>query len=433
MNKILLLLLPVLLTVSPFAVSAQDMLTEDGAVTITMANNYEISSAGISRDIAGNNTSKFNDGSLPVLSATAAGAYNFDHTKDKIEGDIEQENIHTFPFSAGINMSYRLYDQSRALTRNQLAGLYDLSDLQLRQTIELTLVDLLTAYWRVAQLERTVTVREDNLAISRRNLQRAQYAFEYGVTSRLGVLNNEVNVNNDSIQLQLALVQFENAKRDLNVLMGRDASIDFTTDTTIEYIGDITLEQLTADALDRNVFLAMADQNIELDEIASELARTGWFPVIDLNGGYNWRQTPYVNQPVDYLGNHGLNGGLTLSWNIFDGGRTKTAVQNSQLFLEDSRLYREDIQRRIERDIQNGWAAYQTALYVVEAERKNIETSQYNYERTQEQYNLGNVTTTTLREAQTNLLNSRLGLLIALYQAKVSEIQLLQIAGRIAE
>ena len=423
-----------LLLVSVLSVHAQDdLLTVDEAIQLAIDNNYKVSAAGISKAIAEKNASKFNDGSLPAVSASAGATYNFDHSKNKVEGIVTEENKHTFPFSAGVNMRYTLYDQGRSQTRQQLAGLYDLSDLQLRQTIELLLVDLLTSYWRVAQLEQNIVVKIENLAISQRNLLRSEYAFDYGVTSKLGVLNNEVNVNNDSIVLQTAILEYENAKRDLNILMGRDAQTDFSTETDISFIGDFNLDQLRADASSSNIFILMGEQNIALDQIAMDLTRTGWFPTVDLNGGYNWRQTPYVNNPIDYLGNHGLSGGVGLTWNIFDGGRTKTAVERSKLSMEDSRLYKEEIIRQVDRDVMNGFATYQTALYVVEAQRKNIETSERNFERTQEQFKLGNITTTTFREAQTNLLNARLGLLQALYQAKVSEIQLLQIAGRIAD
>ena len=154
-------------------------------------------------------------------------------------------------------------------------------------------------------------------------------------------------------------------------------------------------------------------------------------PSLSANGGYSWGQQYYVNRLTNNLGSNGFQGGMNLSWNIFDGGQTKVAVQNTQIGIENSQLYKQEIIRQIDRDILNGWLTYQNALLIMEAQKKNIETSQSNFDRTAEKYQLGNTTITTYREAQTNLLNSGLGLLQAIYQAKVQEIQLLQLSGRL--
>jgi len=427
-------ILMMLLCVSCIAISnaQEEYLSADDAVQYALEHNYNVQAAENAKAIAENNTSSFNTGQLPTVSASAGSNYNFNRVTNKVNDNVEKENSNSFPFSAGVSVNYVLYDASRKLNIEQLNERVDMSDLQLRQTVESLLAGLLINYYKVAQLEQDVSVKKDNFDISKRNLTRAEYAFDYGVTNKLGVLNNEVNVNNDSIAYQIALVEFANAKRDLNVLMGRDASVDFTTDTTISFISDISLDQLRADALQNNVFIQMADQSISIDQLSIDLARSGWMPSLSTSGGYNWRQQFFVNSPTEYLGNNGFQGGLNMSWNIFDGGRTKTAVENSKIAIESTRLYKDEIIRQIDRDILNGWQAYENALLIIESQRKNIETSQSNFERTNEKYKLGNATITTLREAQTNLLNTRLGLVRAIYQAKVYEIQLMQLAGKLA-
>ena len=94
-------------------------------------------------------------------------------------------------------------------------------------------------------------------------------------------------------------------------------------------------------------------------------------------------------------------------------------------------MFAEEIDRQVERDILNAWEAYENALLIVESQYLNIATNEENYERTAERYKLGNSSITTYREAQVNLLNARLGLVRAIYQAKVFEIQLLQLAGQL--
>ncbi len=408
-----------------------EYLSIDEAIQLALENNYNIQLAKNNKQIAENNTSKFNNGSLPTVTANAGTNYNYARQKTKTNGVVDASRGHSFPFSAGASVNYVLFDKSRKINISQLNQLNTLSDLQIRQSVESMLSNLYVAYYQVTTLERNIEVQQANLEISKRNLKRAEYAFEYGIATKLGILNSEVNVNNDSIIVQNSIVNFENSKRNLNVIMGRDPSINFTTDTIITYINDLNLDQLLTQIETDNIQLQLADQNIALDQLTLDISKTGWFPTVNANGGYSWSQRFNVNQPVDYIVNDGFNGGLNLSWNIFDGGRTKTAVQNATVAIESTQLFKEEILRQLQRDVYNNWMAYENALFVIETQQKNIETSERNFERSAEKFKLGNISTTTYREAQTNLLNTQLSYLNALYNAKVLETVLLQLSGNL--
>ena len=99
--------------------------------------------------------------------------------------------------------------------------------------------------------------------------------------------------------------------------------------------------------------------------------------------------------------------------------------------IDNINLFKEEMWRQLQRDVYNTWQSYENALLVVETQQKNIQTSERNFERTQEQFKQGNLSTTTLREAQTNLLNAQLGYLQSLYEAKVLETILLQLSGNL--
>lgn len=60
----------------------------------------------------------------------------------------------------------------------------------------------------------------------------------------------------------------------------------------------------------------------------------------------------------------GLSAGLNLTWNLFDGGRTLTAVKNAKITCENQELFKEQILLEVERDIKNAWETYMNALYV---------------------------------------------------------------------
>ena len=127
----------------------------------------------------------------------------------------------------------------------------------------------------------------------------------------------------------------------------------------------------------------------------------------------------------------GLNAGISLSWNLFDGGATKTRVANAKIALENQKILKEQQVETLANTLKNTYEAYNNALFVLDAQEQNVTTNQNNFERTQERYKLGQVTSIEFRQAQINLLNSQTALNNAKYDAKLVELQLLQLSGDI--
>lgn len=85
----------------------------------------------------------------------------------------------------------------------------------------------------------------------------------------------------------------------------------------------------------------------------------------------------------------------------------------------------------IRRDIANALGNYENRLYIYKVQEENVATNQDNFERSQEQFNLGRITSIEFRQAQVNLLDARTSLNLAKYDAKIAELELLQLTGQL--
>ncbi|MCK5815430.1 MAG: TolC family protein, partial [Flavobacteriaceae bacterium] len=126
---------------------------------------------------------------------------------------------------------------------------------------------------------------------------------------------------------------------------------------------------------------------------------------------------------------YGLNAGVSLGWNIFDGGRTKTRVQNAKIAVESQEIEKEQYQQQLTRDVYNAWEFYQNALFKLQVQESNVQTNLRNFDRTNEQYKLGQINSIDFRLAQQNLLKAELDLSQSKYDAKNAEYSLLYLAG----
>ena len=74
---------------------------------------------------------------------------------------------------------------------------------------------------------------------------------------------------------------------------------------------------------------------------------------------------------------------------------------------------------------------YQNTLFILEVQQQNVITSQNNFDRTQERFKLGQVSSIEFRQAQINLLNAVTAVSNAKYDAKLIELELLQLTGEL--
>ena len=239
-------------------------------------------------------------------------------------------------------------------------------------------------------------------------MKRANYGFEYGQNTKLQVLNAEVDVNNDSIRYINTQRLLANSKRDLNLVLGRNVSTDFSVETNITFNLVFDLNTLLEKAKNYNVEIQKVNKNIELSEFDIKINKSNLFPSLNLNSSYGFNKSDNdatFNYAEQF--SKGLNAGLSLNWDIFDGGTTKTRIQNAKIIEDNLKIQKEQIINELERNIANALEVYNNALFILNAEEKNVETNKNNFSRTEEQFKLGQITSIEFRQAQLNLLNAQ--------------------------
>lgn len=433
MRKILYI---ILLSFSMITMHGQELLSKDEALRITLEENFDIKVSEKSVEIAENNSSIYNSGYLPTSNINSGVGYSSNSSKLKAQDGttVEVENAGSTNLNASLGLNYLLFDGlNRKYSFEKLKESYNLSELQARQVIENTLLNLYFAYFEVARLTEDEQNQKETLDISKRRLLRTEYSAEYGQGTKLDILNAEVDVNNDSINYLDSQRQLLNAKRNLNVVLGRDASItDYQVETDVNYAINLNRESLLDNALSNNVFLLQVQKGIEISSYDILIGKSGWMPNVNLSGSYGWNKSINDN-PIGFSfatnQRYGLNAGVSLGWNIFDGGRTRTSVQNAKIAMESREIEKLQFTEELTRDVYNAWEFYQNALYKLEVQESNVETNKRNFDRTNEQYKLGQVTSIDFRLAQRNLLNAEQDLSRSKYEAKNAEYQLLFLSG----
>jgi len=430
--------------------SQENKLSKEEAVKLTLENNFGIVIANNNVKVAENNKGLLNSGFLPSLTANAGANYQRDDSTFEFPGqlitdsegnqsprpDTELYKAEAQRYSAGLTANYVLFDGlGRWYDYKRLKEEYNLSELQARETIETTMLQLFTVYYEVARLSENITVLQETFENTENRLKRAEYSFEYGQNNKLAVLNAQVDLVNDSINLMNERQTLKNTQRDLNVLLNRELSTDFVVDTTVVFTNSIVLDDFLVDGETNNIRMLQAEKNITINDYIYKAGKSVLLPTVGLTGSYGWNLNqnapgaffPGVN--VNNTRNFGL--GASLTWNLFDGGNGITQIKNAKILLDSQETLEQQIKQEVRRDISNAKGNYQNRLQVYKLQEQNVATATNNYERSNERYKLGQITSVELRQAQINLLNVKTSRSLAKYNAKLAELQLLQLTGQL--
>ncbi|NDV16869.1 TolC family protein [Muricauda sp. TY007] len=426
----------ILLFFGPMANAQDQILTKQEAIDLILENNLDIKVARNTKLIDDNNADILNSGYLPSVTGNASGSIDKQNSEGVLgNGDTRTaEGAETRRYSAAVNVNYTLFDGlGRYYNYKSFQERSEQSELEVRQTIENTILQLFTVYYEAARLTENTATLEQALEISKDRLKRAQYQFEYGQNTGLDVLNAEVDINTDSINLLNSKQQLRNTMRDLNLILNRDLSAQFGTDTTVTFVPGLQMENMYNEAQMNNVRLQIVEKDINMGLNDIRVAKSGYLPTIGLTGTYGWNESNN-NSPLAFVLQNtstGVTGTINLTWNLFDGGTTITGIKNAKIAYKNQEIAKKQIQLEVERDIRNAWDSYTNALYVLEVQEKNLQTNQNNFKRTDERYKLGQITSIEFRQAQLNLLNAELAKSQAKYNAKLAELQMLQVSGQL--
>ncbi len=420
-----------------WSIQAQDTLSLEQAVEIALSSNYGVKIAKNNLQIAENNITKGNAGLLPTVTASGNLNYANNNVNLKIANgqgitEVNQNGAATWSSGAAVNLNYTLFNgQANIRSYDKLKLSAEASNAQVKQLLENTILNVAAQYFNLVTLSENQLIQQENLAVSQERYQRAKARNEFGGNNQLAVLNAEVDLNTDSVNLVSSQLNIENAKRSFNQILGRDSNSDFKVSRTVSYETDWNLTQIITDAKQQNAAIQSAAYNQSLAELDLKIAEAARSPRVGLSAAYAFSRQDNEAGLLLVNQNIGFTTGLNVTFDIFNGGKKNLQIQNSRISIDSRKQELKEAMLLIEQQSGNALATFQNRLYILRMEEKNIKTAQANFARTQEQFEYGQVSNTQFREAQLNLAQAKNRLSNARYAAKLAELELLQLTGRI--
>ena len=417
---------------------AQKKLKISDAVKLTLENNLDIKIIDNQNKIFKNNASLLNSGYLPKLTSSAGinkSEQNIEiETPNNISGELD--NMKSENSFSSISLQYVLFDNSgRKFNYKKSKELYNKSELEVKEVIENTLLQLYTVFYEVCRLIEEKEIIRSSLEISKSRLERKKTKFDFGQSTKLELLNAEVDVNTDSIRYLNSIKNLSNAKRDLNLVMNVDLNSNYDLDNDVLYNSEENILSFYNDAFENNTKLKIYSKTVDISNFELKSIRSTYLPTLGLIGSYDWNESSN-NNPYAFFNKNiydGISGGINLSWDIFNSGKRITANKNAKVRLENSKIEKEKAYLIFQKELNNSYETYKNNLFILNVQEQSLNTSDNNFQRNLEKYEIGLVSSIEFRNAQINLLNAKLARNTARYDAKISELYFLKISGVIID
>ncbi|MBN1145095.1 MAG: TolC family protein [Bacteroidales bacterium] len=435
-NKKFFLLLWI--SVTGLAVSAQEVYDLNRCITTGLENNFAIRIAQSNAEIAANNRTPGNAGFLPSVDLTGRYGGTINNTSQTYSSgyDTSFNGVHNTTSTAGVALGWDIFRGFSAQTTwKKLNELKLAGELNSRMTVEDFVADMASEYnYYIQQLQLYHNLAYA-VSLSRERVRIDEERYLLGAASKLQLLQSQVYLNSDSSRYARQLEVLRASQVRINRLMasGNLGGHIILKDSTIRIHTTLVYDSLLAATLKENTSLLIARKNQTVSEYDYRLIAARTYPYLSLSTGYNFNYYNYESGSFKSQQVDGLNYGLTLGVNLFDGLNQRREKANARIAIDNRTLQYEQIAQQVEADLITIFYAYQNNLMLLKLEAQNLKTAEENLEIALERYKLGSLSGLELREVQQSLLEAEERLLSVQYQTKLAEISLLQISGKIME
>mgnify|MGYP001233519418 FL=1 len=401
-----------------------------------LLNNYSLRIARNEEQISENNATLGNAGYLPSLDLSAGykSTLNTTETKIRATGETAKDNnVFDQTIDAGINLNWTLFDGFNITANYQkLKELKRQGETNTRIAIEDLVANIAAEYYNYVQQKIRLKNFRYAVSLSKERLRIVEERYHIGNFSRLDYQQAKVDFNADSAQYMKQQELLHTSRIQLNELMAnKDVDELFIIKDSLISINKImNFDELWNATLEINASLLKAEQNNTLARLDYKKVCSRDYPYLKMNGGYGYTLNKYDISANSRRSNLGLNVGVTVGFNLFDGNRRRER-RNASIAIQNARLEREQVEQSLRADLSNLWQAYQNNLQMLNLERQNLIAAKENHEIAMERYMLGNLSGIEMREAQKSLLDAEERILSAEYDTKLCEISLLQISGKV--
>jgi outer membrane protein TolC len=415
-------------------VQAQTSLSLKQAYELALANNFSIQIAANDFDITKKNNVIGNAGMLPSVNGVVNQDNQVVDTKQKFLSGAEnnRDAAKSNSLQAGVEMNWTLFNGMKMFaTKRRLAELEALGKLRLKQQIENTLSKVARTYLDALLAKEQLLIASQLLALGEKRLTVAKAKVAAGKSAKSEVLNVQVNLHADQANVRRLEALYKNNKLALLQLLGLQTTFNFEVSDTWVASDLVSFEAFKESAMQYNIGVQATQLGREIAHTSIRELKGDRYPSVQLKTGYTYNQQVSEAGFLQSSNNRGLHYGFGVNLPIFNGFDLDRKIGIAKINQRSAELYYKDSLLKLEIAIAQAYENVKTNMAFFQIEEANVNLAKENYDLAREQQENGLLSINDLRIAEVNYMQSMQRKLQAAYEAKLSEIELERLSGKL--
>jgi outer membrane protein TolC len=415
---------------------AQQQLTLSDAINMALQKSLDIQLAKNNLAISDISDDMGFAGGLPTVNATVNDNEQVVSINQKFSDpsrNAKRSNVGSNNLFAGITATMVLYNGSRiTATRKRLEQIKGLNQQLLLAQIQNTIALVTTSYYDVVRQQDFLKTIHLSITASRKRLEILQVRKDAGLASQADILQGEIDLNALEQSLQTQQLIIDQTKTNLlNLIWMQPADAAIVIRDTIIVDRTLRLDSVRRNMVSNPSVLA-ASQQVKVNEWLEKETAALRHPTLRANTGYNFNSSQSAAGFALLNQSFGPFIGLNLGIPIYNGGVNKKQQQIATINTRNARLQYDNALFDLEIGVVRTYQSYQSNLQQYQAQIKNFRLSAELLDLVLNRFSLGQATIIDVKQAQVSFETEGFRLVNLSYAAKVAEIELNRIAGRLA-
>ncbi|MBK5272345.1 MAG: TolC family protein, partial [Bacteroidia bacterium] len=337
-------------------------------------------------------------------------------------------NTSAFQFTA----SQSIFNRDVLLANRTKNDVRHLSHQQTENTRIDVVVNVSKAFYDVLSTEQQMKVAVENIIRLEKSLKDARARYDAGIVDKTDykratiALNNAKALKKNNEEVLKAKTSY------LKALMNypENGAMQILYDSAA-LEKEIIIDTLQEVAYSRRIEYQLLQTQRKLQEANVKYNKWSYIPSLSANGAYNFN---YFNNDFGKLYSQSFPNsyaGLTFTFPIFQGGKRKFDIQQSEWELKRTDLEIKKLENAVNAEYSAALANYKANLSEFMAVKENVALAQEVYNIIALQYNSGIKTYLEVISAETDLRSAQINYFNALYKVLSSKIDVQQTLGQV--
>jgi len=375
----------------------------------------------------------------PRVNAAADAGIQYQET----HSPAGQTTVRSFPRGVGLLVDQNIFNGNRTengirQAESQVFGARE----TLRNTEQTTLFDGVTAYMNVLAFTARLSLNRNNIEVLEEQLRQTRDRFSVGEVTRTDVAQAESRLATARTTVAASEADLRNAIAVFRRVIGVEPRT-LAPGRPIDRLVPRTIDSAVAIALDEHPAVKAALHAVDAAELQVKLTEAELYPSLDVRALASERVTgttsagPGVqSRNVGFGANEAstftASAVATLSVPIYEGGAVYARTRQAKETVGQRRLEADATRDQVRAVVHSAWGQLEAAKASIVSGQAGVQAAEIALSGVREEARVGQRTTLDVLNAQQELLNARINLIIAQRDRVVASYSVASATGRLS-